>query len=123
MKILPSVYNALNALRDHVWIVSSSKGFKDEPVPVGDSCANLHGEVSELWEAYRTRKLDQPCDKAAGMEKLGETPLTCAEEELADVVIRALDTAADLKIDIGRAIMVKDWYNQHRAHRNGGKIA
>ncbi len=99
--------------------VSASKGFKDESVPVSTMVANLHGEVSELWEAHRANKLTKPCDKADGMTKLGEVPLTCAEEELADILIRVLDTAHDLDIDIGRAVMVKDWYNQHRERMHG----
>lgn len=123
LKITDNIRSALNVLADHVWSVSKSKGFKDEPVPVSTSCANLHGEVSELWEAFRAGKLNEPCDKAEGMRKLGLEPLTCAEEEIADVIIRALDTAKDLGIDAGRAVAVKDFYNQHRPHRNGGKLA
>jgi len=115
--------DALNSLSEHVWGVAQSKGFKDSPVPVGDSVANLHGEVSELWEAYRAQKLDAPCDKATKMAEHGIPVLTCQEEELADIIIRALDTARDRGIDIGRAVLAKDAYNQTRAYRNGGKIA
>lgn len=81
--------------------------------------ANLHGEVSELWEAYRNGALWDPCDKA---EKMVE-PLTCMEEELADIVIRALDTAVAGSVDIERAVRVKLLYNRTRPHRHGGKVA
>jgi NTP pyrophosphatase (non-canonical NTP hydrolase) len=74
-------------------------------------CANLHGEVSELWEAARKGSLGKQCDKACN--------LTCAEEELADIVIRALDTAYALGIDIGRAIHLKNEYNKTRPHMHG----
>jgi NTP pyrophosphatase (non-canonical NTP hydrolase) len=113
----------LNDYRDLVWAVSSSKGFKDEPVTVATMTSNLTGEVSELWEAYRAGKLNEPCDKAEKMLKLGLPALTCAEEEVADVIIRALDTAKDLGIDVARAVSVKHEFNKARPHRNGGKLA
>ena len=53
---------------------------------------NAHGEVSELWESYRRGEVDKPCDKAERMTALGIKPLTCAEEECADIVIRDLDS-------------------------------
>lgn len=110
-------YRTLNALAIHVYGIAKSKGFHEEPVPIAVACANLHGEVSELWEAYRRGLLDKPCDK-----KTAQT-LTCLEEELADIIIRALDTAEENGVDIGRAVMVKSAYNETRAHMNGGKIA
>lgn len=73
--------------------------------------ANLHGEVSELWEATRKGKLQQPCDKPCG--------LTCAEEELADIVIRAMDMAYALDISLGKAIEKKAEYNRTRPHKHG----
>ena len=84
---------------------------------------NLHGEVSELYEAIQSRTLYQPCDKAKKMEDAGLEPLTCAEEELADVIIRALDTAKAMGIDIGRAVQVKSAFNETRPFRHGGKKA
>jgi len=75
-------------------------------------CANLHGEVSELWEAVRHGKLDAPCDKEG-------CNLTCGEEELADIVIRAMDCAEDLGVDLGRAIKLKSEYNRSRPYMHG----
>jgi hypothetical protein len=79
---LATAIGALRFLATHVHAIAASKGFHDEPVPMAVACANLHGEVSELWEAYRRGMLDKPCDK-----KTAE-PLTCLEEELADIIIR-----------------------------------
>lgn len=78
-------------------------------------CSNLHGEVSEFWEAYRRGTLNEPCDKHIG--------LTCAEEELADIVIRTFDIAFQMGIDLERAVEVKHAYNVQRPRRNGGKLA
>jgi NTP pyrophosphatase (non-canonical NTP hydrolase) len=79
-------------------------------------CANIHGEVTELWEATRRGQLFQPCDKPG-------CDLTCLEEELADIVIRAMDAAVALNVDLGRAIQRKSKYNNGREFMNGGKKA
>lgn len=87
------------------------------------TCSNLHGEVSEMWEAHRANKLNEPCDKAEKMKTLGLPPLTCIEEEVADIIIRALDLVQEYNVDVKKALAVKDAYNQTRPHKHGGKIA
>ena len=77
--------------------------------------ANLHGEVSELWEAARKGNVHVPCDKTES--------LTCGEEELADIFIRCVDTAIRLGIDIQSAVVKKFEFNKSRPHRHGGKKA
>lgn len=57
------------------------------------------------------------------MAAAGVPVLTCAEEELADIIIRAMDTAKRLGVNIGRAIAVKHAFNATRPHRHGGKAA
>jgi NTP pyrophosphatase (non-canonical NTP hydrolase) len=116
-------YSMLNSLADHFWEVAKSKGFHDEPVPMAVSVANLHSEVSEMWEAFRNGSLQKPCDKAKKMAALDLPELTCLEEELADILIRCLDTARENNIDMAKAVLAKDTYNQSRPHRNGGKAA
>ena len=116
----------LNDLRDHLWRVAASKGFHDEDQEasgIARYIANLHGEVSELWEAFRHGALNKPCDKADEMVAAGIPALTCAEEEIADILIRVLDTAKALSIDVAFAVANKDAFNQTRSHRHGGKIA
>lgn len=103
--------------------LARAKGWYDTPVTVDNRVANMHGEVSEFWEAYRAGTLNEWCDKAQKMVEAGLPPLTCAEEELADMIIRALDCAAMLKIDIGRAIHIKHRFNSTRPYRHGGKRA
>ena len=110
----------LNELASECYIIAAQHGFHDNDADqfrVSEFIANLHGEVSELWEAYRNHKLSDPCGKAT-LE-----PLTCAEEELADIIIRALDTAVTWDIDIEHAIAVKMAYNRTREHKHGGKAA
>jgi NTP pyrophosphatase (non-canonical NTP hydrolase) len=85
--------------------------------------ANLHGETSEFWEAFRAGTLNEPCDKAPKMEAMGLPALTCAEEEIADVIIRALDQAQAHGVDVAKAVAVKAAYNSGRAYLHGGKQA
>jgi NTP pyrophosphatase (non-canonical NTP hydrolase) len=113
----------INGLSDHFWGVAESKGFHDAPVPMSESVSNLHSEVSELWEAYRSGSLNKPCDKSESMKAVGIEPLSCIEEELADIFIRCLDTARENNVDLSRAIRLKDAYNQKRPRKNGGKLA
>lgn len=111
---------ALSEVAAEMYQNAKDHGFHDGDVrgaePIGNWCANLHAEVSELWEAHRNHKLLSPCDKL-------ETGLTCAEEEFADIVIRVMDSAVSLGIDIGKAIQAKAAYNRTRSHRHGGKAA
>jgi hypothetical protein len=118
--------NILSALAVHVYTVADISGFHEDDKysydgkmlvdgRIGEYCANLHGEVSELWEAYRKGILYNQCDK--------NIELNCAAEELADIVIRAMDMAVALKINIGEAIAAKDAYNQTRPYKHGGKKA
>ena len=107
---------SLNRLRDKAYQNAVSKGFYDKGKPtIGDYCANLHGEVSELWEAHRNGLLDAQCDKAAH--------LTCLEEELADILIRCFDMAGALDVDLDSAVAEKMRYNATRSYRHGGKVA
>ena len=110
----------INEIANEMFQIARDLGFHREetigqiPDNFGAWCANLHSEVSELWEAYRNRQLFKACDKCS---------LTCAEEELADIVIRAMNTAVVLGIDLGEAIARKSEYNRQRSFRNGEKLA
>jgi NTP pyrophosphatase (non-canonical NTP hydrolase) len=106
----------LNELAKKVYDIAKTKGFHDNPVSIPVVCSNLHGEVSELWEAYRRKKLDSQCDKDT------DEPLTCLEEELADILIRTLDASQEFDIDMDRAVRIKSDYNSKRPFKNGGKL-
>ena len=106
----------LNELRDKAYQNAVNKGFYDTGTPsVSAYCANLHGEVSELWEAHRKGTLSQPCDKNA--------ELTYLEEELADILIRCFDMAGALQVDLDHAVAEKMRYNSTRSYRHDGKVA
>lgn len=106
----------LNQIADMVHANARDKGFHpDEPVEVfiANQCNNMHGEVQELWDAWRKGTEHQQCDK--------DCNLTCTEEELADLVIRALDVSRRLGVNIVYAINRKHSYNTTRPHKHGKK--
>jgi len=113
----------LDQIADIVHANARSKGFHDGPDSefLANQVNNLHSEVSELWDAYRQGMLHALCDKGAKMIEMGLPPLTCIEEEYADIVIRVLDQCRRQNVDIVRAIMVKHHYNQSRPHMHGGR--
>ena len=119
-------FAAVQRVARRMWQVAADHGFHDadgvelqsaSSLSVGRIAtfiANLHGECSELWEACRKDAMNSLCDK------LG-CKLTNAEEELADIIIRAMDTAYSLGIHIGDAIAEKTRYNRNRPHMHGKK--
>jgi NTP pyrophosphatase (non-canonical NTP hydrolase) len=82
---------------------------------------NIMGEVSEAWEEYRANRKGNETyyetDKNGNQKPLG------IPTELADVVIRVMDTCEVLGIDLQSAIEEKHKYNSTRAYRHGGKKA
>lgn len=114
----------LNELRNLCFQEAKDKGWhSSENINFPAYIANTVSETIELYEAWRKGSLNEPCDKAAKMIQRGIEPLTCAEEELADILIRIFDTAAVLNIDVEKAIRSKLLFNRTREFRNGGKLA
>lgn len=115
----------LNQLAYEIHKLAIAKGWygipQDENAFIERMCNNLHDEVSELHEAWRNGKLHNPCSKSIKMIALHMRPLSCLEEELADIIIKALDDSVHLGVDIQRAVDIKHAYNHSRPKRHGGK--
>jgi len=84
--------------------IAKSKGFWDTPRNFGEMIALIHSELSECLEANRTGKTES--------DHL--TYANAIEEELADVVIRIMDMATGLGLQIGSATLEKLEYNKTR---------
>ncbi len=122
-------FSQLDKIKDLCFAEAKNNGFhndedNDEKISnFGDYTSNLHSEVSELWEAWRKGSLHKECDKAEKMIAAGLEPLTCAEEEVADIIIRGFDTGKRLNVNIARAVYNKLLFNRTRGHRFGNKLA
>jgi NTP pyrophosphatase (non-canonical NTP hydrolase) len=94
---------------------SAAKGFWNEGQQRNKSemIALMHSELSELLEANRLH--GQPLS-----EKI--PAYTKAEEELADLVIRALDYAHGWQLRLGEAILAKMDYNTTRPQGHGKRF-
>lgn len=109
----------INEIADAIHANAKEKGFHfeaDDLAFMATATANIHGEVSELWEAYRAGDEEKECDKwVKGCH------LSCREEELADIIIRALDVSRRLGVDIEKAIRIKHEFNRGRPTLHGKK--
>lgn len=108
----------LNQLANMVHHNAIDKGFHpmSEPIEtfIANQCNNMHGEIQELWDSWRAGTQWDQCDKPV-------PNLSCTGEELADIIIRALDVSRRLNIDIVAAINMKHQYNTTRPHKHGKK--
>ena len=103
----------LSDLCNDIAYIAASKGFWDR-VYVLEKLALIASEVGEAIEAARSQSPQQSV-KIPNHSMLAE--------ELADIVIRVLDLATALDIDIPLAIVQKHRYNISRPRMHGGKKA
>ena len=132
----------LNELANAACEIACSKGWHDKPVPIAQYAALIHSEVSEMYEQHRAGRDANEVYFVASeavmvFRRLSPIdPENCARTvrdaeqgvkfegipiELADVIIRVLDMACDLGIDIEAAVEAKMAYNATRPHMHGGK--
>ena len=114
-EIPPIVQNefraAWNVIAKDVHDTAVSKGWWDKDRNDGEMLCLMHSEISEALEAIR--KGNPPDDKIP--QHSG------AAAELADVVIRIMDTCRSRGWDVAGALLDKIAFNKTRAYKHGGK--
>lgn len=103
----------VRALQDEIYRNAKAKGFYELPERTfPEAIALMHSELSEALEEFRA---DMPLAYEVDGKPEG------ISIELADCVIRILDTAQHMGIDMQTAIETKMAYNATRPYRHGGK--
>lgn len=115
---------ALNDLAEEISSTSEAKGFWD-PEDVGDmgiiplKLVLISDEVSEALKAFRDEYDDSEEDPQTRMTEMQEEDFA---EEVADIIIRALDLAGYYGFDIGNIVLNKIEKNKDRPYRHGKRF-
>lgn len=105
-------------LSEEVKRLNVTKGWYDEDRRFEADIALLHSEVSEALDAWRKWGLE---DKTKEYPGWGTGKPEGVASELADVLIRLLDTCSRYDVDLVEAYDRKMRYNWTRPYRHGNK--
>ena len=122
----------INKLSKEIYKRNVDKGFYEIEKSIGETIALIHSEVSEALECDREDKycrltsnvlLELSNEKNNGkLKAIFELMIKDTfEDELADIMIRVMDLAGYLKIDLEGHIKAKMQYNLLRPYKHGKK--
>lgn len=105
----------INDMSIEIHALAREKGWWPANRNIPEVLCLIHSEISEALEEYR---------KGKGTVYYGESGKPEGMfVELADAMIRIMDLAGYLGIDLEKVINIKHEYNQSRSYRHGGKLA
>jgi NTP pyrophosphatase (non-canonical NTP hydrolase) len=124
----------LNGFAKEIHQYAVEKGFYERGPTFPEIIALCHSELSEALEEYRNKwepsKTRYSCQRPLDIKHCSFND-NCADciygkpegipSELADCIIRILDSCAHYGIDIEAALRDKQEYNQTRPYMHGGK--
>lgn len=118
----------LNNLAKEIHQVNKEKGFWDKERNVGEMLMLVTSELGEAMEAHRKGTFANWEAYESNLKKGENVPENFKkhikdsfEDEIADAIIRLLDMAAGLNIDLDKQIEAKLDYNRSRARFHGKK--
>lgn len=118
----------LSMMQDEVYEVNAENGWFDDQRTFGDEMMLLVTEVAEAMEAFRDfgfkqfyRRPDGEFDDSPVSDSGAPNKPEGVASEIADVLIRVLDTCHRHDIDLFKAFREKLNYNITRGYRHGGK--
>lgn len=100
---------AFNEIAKEAHANARAKGFYENPPTPLERVALVHEELGECSSAFRHgNPPDDHIPEFSG-----------AEAELADAIVRIMDMAVYLNLDVARALVAKMVYNATRPHKHG----
>lgn len=128
----------INELSKQIHAVNVKNGFYEDEKNIGEMLALIHSEVSEALEAHRKGKhasLERFFEVEATINPNHESKAEVSiwkdlfhkhikdtfEDEIADAMIRLMDLAAYMGIDLEKHISLKVAYNATREYKHGKK--
>ena len=109
----------LREVQRAVWSTAEEHGWHEEIDSIPVKLLMIHSEVSEALEEYRNTPPE--CEVSYLYYRVDSDKPEGFGVELADIVIRVLDLAEMLDIDLTGIILTKMEYNKSRPYRHGGK--
>jgi|SRR5882762_354320 len=106
---------SLQTMLSEVFANNVEHGWYERDRPFSEDIALLTTEVAEAYEAYRIRSMDAYTDPNGKPDDV--------KSELADILIRLLDTCQRYNVDLELEYERKMAYNKTRPYRHGNRLA